>query len=322
MSHNRNRDEYSLTYDQRLLLDLYINFYNHSSRQIDSLYELQNEIRCKIDQIAGLPMQHNRNTNHRGQQTQRYYQNESHPQQLHSQQSRTQHSRGQPSRQQEQPQRTAQPQRTNQQQTTNNRQYSRLNENLPYFFEIDYFQTNRSPRQNNMQSFYENIPVVATEAQRIAATRNILFSQIQEPLNNSCPVTLDRFQPESSVTQLISCGHIFTTSGINSWLQTNVRCPVCRHDIRSLEPITRSSEETKEEDSLEESKNDNDNEEPASERNIPSSHPVSSLTESLLQTLFSPTTTAQLFDISQNSLYFDSSNNQIIFEGFLRRPRI
>ena len=43
---------------------------------------------------------------------------------------------------------------------------------------------------------------------------------------------MDRFQPDDSVMQIIRCGHIFNEDSINLWFRANVRCPVCRHDIR------------------------------------------------------------------------------------------
>jgi ssDNA-binding Zn-finger/Zn-ribbon topoisomerase 1 len=148
----------------------------------------------------------------------------------------------------------------------------------------------------------------------------VLFSQIENPINSSCPVTLDRFQPDSRVTQLVSCGHIFTPSGINSWLQTNVRCPVCRNDIRLL---ASRNEETKEEEHLEETKTYDAQEERSENMNMnPPPQSLSAITESLLENLFSPTVTSQMMDISQNSFFYDSSNNQIVFEGFLRRSRL
>ena len=329
MSHNRNRDEYSLTYDQRVLLDLYINFYNHTTRQIDTLYELQNNIREKIEQIAGLSNESQINTNYhlQSQNTRQNYQEQSHTQnhQTHrsnqSRQQRTSHPQQvRPTQHQSHTQTQTHQTRTNQGQQNNN-QRNRTNITVPYIFEFDYYQTNNLSRQprGNVNSFYENIPVIATLAQQMAATRIVTFSQIAQPLNNSCPVTLDRFQPDSRVTQLVSCGHIFTTSGITAWLQTNVRCPVCRHDIRYITSNVTPQEETKDNDDNEDEETKTDSEPTESERQIP---PISNLTESLLESLFSPSITSQLFDISQNSLFYDSSNNQLVFEGFLRRPRL
>jgi hypothetical protein len=314
MSHNRNYDAYSLTYDQRLLLDLYINFYNHTSRQIDSLYDLQNDIRSKIDNIAGLS---NRRSNQQSQTANYWNPSRSSPLQQPRQHSQTQ----QPQRPQSQ-QRPQQSHRSNQQRTRNNnaQQTAQINtEGSAYLIDFAYF-NNHGLRhgQSNVNSFYENVPVVATRSQILASTRVVSFSQIENPLNTSCPVTLDRFQPESRVTQLISCGHIFTPSGIDSWLQTNVRCPVCRNDIRLS---ASHNEETKEEEHLEETKTD-DTQEERRENIVPPTQSLSGITESLLESLFSPTVTSQMMDISQNSFFYDSSNNQIIFEGFLRRSRL
>ena len=36
--------------------------------------------------------------------------------------------------------------------------------------------------------------------------------------------------------QIIHCGHIFIPHQLNRWFQNNVRCPVCRYDIRDYEP--------------------------------------------------------------------------------------
>ena len=79
-----------------------------------------------------------------------------------------------------------------------------------------------------------NTPVVVrpTDAEiELATTRNV-FSEIEFPPNTSCPILLTDFEPMSQVTQIIHCGHIFTPAEITRWFQSNVRCPVCRHDIR------------------------------------------------------------------------------------------
>jgi hypothetical protein len=92
-----------------------------------------------------------------------------------------------------------------------------------------------------------NNPVIVrpTDAEiELATTRNI-FSEIELPPNTSCPILLTDFEPTSQVTQIIHCGHIFTPAEITRWFQSNVRCPVCRHDIRgnasTEEPVAASS---------------------------------------------------------------------------------
>jgi len=340
MSQHRNRNirDFSLTYDQRLLLDLYIDFYNHTSQQIDSLYELQNEIRGNINQIVGLT----NNYNHTDQSRQSFRQtnrnstqNTRHPNVnrrsiyfdytpylTHDTASHRNHRQGQ-----------GQTQTQSQTEYTYNQEYLRLLSGV-------------------LRRFYDRVPVVPTQEQIQASTRLVRFSEIECPLNISCPVTLDRFDDTSSVTQIIPCGHIFTPSGIEAWLQSNVVCPVCRYDIRNyvvsnqeqepepdsvpVPPVVNETilEESKEEpDHLEESKTED-------ERNIPNTpssfsmhysdreiqNTLSSITENILGNLFSSTNGSATgstqnrftFDSSYNSLFFDSSNNQIIFEGYLR----
>jgi len=103
--------------------------------------------------------------------------------------------------------------------------------------------TNAWPRSNTqlvdfLSQFYNNVPVVPTRQQIDAATRRVLYREIDAPLNSSCPICLDRFQPDDSVMQIIRCGHIFNEDSINLWFRANVRCPVCRHDIREPPAVT------------------------------------------------------------------------------------
>ena len=81
-------------------------------------------------------------------------------------------------------------------------------------------------------NFNDPVNIVATPQQISTATTNILYENIETPLNDRCPICLDVFQPNSEVTQINHCRHIFNRAQLARWLQTNVRCPVCRFDIR------------------------------------------------------------------------------------------
>lgn len=109
---------------------------------------------------------------------------------------------------------------------------------------------NTAARSNNqlldfLGQFYNNVPIVPTRQQIDTATRRVIYREIEAPLNSSCPICLDRFQPDDNVMQIIRCGHIFNEDSINLWFRTNVRCPICRHDIRetgtsaSTNPVSR-----------------------------------------------------------------------------------
>jgi hypothetical protein len=83
-----------------------------------------------------------------------------------------------------------------------------------------------------MGNFSDPVNVIATPEQIARATRNILYENVEEPLNDRCPICLDVFQSSSEVTQIRHCGHVFNRSQLATWLERNVRCPVCRFDIR------------------------------------------------------------------------------------------
>lgn len=84
-----------------------------------------------------------------------------------------------------------------------------------------------------LRGFYNPVNVVATPQQIATATRNVVFGLVEDPPNTSCPICLDVFEHNSIVTEIIHCGHVFVPNELSRWFETNVRCPVCRHDIRN-----------------------------------------------------------------------------------------
>ena len=85
-------------------------------------------------------------------------------------------------------------------------------------------------------NFYDTVPVYPTRDQINNGTRQVLYSNIENPLNSSCPITLENFDESDNVTQILGCGHIFNHDSLNSWFRNHVRCPVCRYDIRNYIP--------------------------------------------------------------------------------------
>lgn len=61
------------------------------------------------------------------------------------------------------------------------------------------------------------------------------FKDIPNPLNTTCPITMDVFQSDTKVMQLIHCGHIFTETDLRRWIINKRICPMCRNNI--TEPI-------------------------------------------------------------------------------------
>jgi hypothetical protein len=83
-----------------------------------------------------------------------------------------------------------------------------------------------------MGNFNDPVNVVATPRQISTATTQLLYENIDTPTNDRCPICLEVFQPDSEVTQINHCRHVFNRTELATWFETNVRCPVCRFDIR------------------------------------------------------------------------------------------
>ena len=79
------------------------------------------------------------------------------------------------------------------------------------------------------------INIRPTISEIVAATTEGTFSTIENPINSNCPITRETFNPTDRVTRITHCGHIFTTSSFNEWFSRNIRCPVCRHDLRDVD---------------------------------------------------------------------------------------
>jgi len=227
-------------------------------------------------------------------------------------------------------------------------EFDRLNTPSSYFNYVPINRPDRSNFNNDvidiLRDFYTTVPVIARPEQIRNATREILFSQINEPLNNSCPITLEAFTSESNVLQIINCGHIFNRQGLTSWFESNVRCPVCRYDIRNSNQtqLHGEQEETKEETRQEETKEENSNTNEGAAAPLPETtnatnnrplrfhnfnldnsnndilgNAFTELTETILGQLFNPQNNNQrASDIILNNRWFDFSNNEITFTGY------
>jgi len=84
---------------------------------------------------------------------------------------------------------------------------------------------------------FDSVPVTPTEEQINNACEDISFNLISNPINTSCPINLERFTNDSLITQIIFCGHCYSPDALRMWFTTNVRCPICRYDIRTYNPL-------------------------------------------------------------------------------------
>lgn len=338
----------------RILLDFYMNLHTQTIRRIDSLYDILDEIRSAINVLGGINSRLNE-TNRNNYRTNddfrfgnRYqFNRERGNRGARGGRGANMGGRGN----------MWSGERTNPWYNNDNTQtyFDWLNNRIyiqgrPYRIEFERYtmpQTHRNGNTDNdmlnfIQNFYSNVPVIATPAQIQSATRLTRFSDVSNPLNSSCPITLEPFTNDANVSEILGCNHLFQPEALTSWFQSNVRCPVCRYDIRTNRIVSRQEEETKEEGELEETKEDppisipilHSSERPV-ERNSNSRRRVinrnstridssDNILESTL-TEITGTLLNQLFNnVSQsgsaNRLFFnnsfDASNNEIIFRGF------
>jgi len=208
MNHTNFLD-HSVPSNQRRALSIYINQYNQVQNQIDYLYRVSDEIRDNINSII-----FNETPRTNTFQAQRNVRN------------------------------------------TRTRNSGLFTETTPIFYDYTrpvlpttYESLNTTRRRtpsvstlyrerdtdyrNYLSSFFTNVDVRPTEAQIQQSTRNIRYGNIENPTNESCPILLERFQEDDVVTQIHYCGHLFNPDELTVWFQTNVRCPMCRYDIRN-----------------------------------------------------------------------------------------
>lgn len=97
-----------------------------------------------------------------------------------------------------------------------------------------------------LRNLNEDVLVHPSRQQIRRATEVVNYNEeTQRTINDTrCPISLEDFQPEQQVVRIIHCGHTFSREPLMNWFRRNVRCPVCRYDIRDY---TSNEEENEEE---------------------------------------------------------------------------
>ena len=52
-----------------------------------------------------------------------------------------------------------------------------------------------------------------------------------ETEQSTCTICRDNFE-DNSIVRKLNCGHIFHIGCIDTWFESNIRCPICRGDLR------------------------------------------------------------------------------------------
>jgi len=108
----------------------------------------------------------------------------------------------------------------------------------------------RYRRQNNIpslntifRSFLDPVPILPTQQQIQNSTRTLMYCDIMNPINTSCPISLENFNDSSTVTMIRHCRHLFNSNSLSQWFRSSCLCPICRYDIRNFNNIQMNDQE-------------------------------------------------------------------------------
>jgi len=94
------------------------------------------------------------------------------------------------------------------------------------------------PMQEPDEPNEPHLPRMREVSLMVQETTRCLFSDIVQPLNTECPISLEPFEPNSEVVQINRCGHIFNRHELQHWFENNTRCPTCRTELRQQQTQT------------------------------------------------------------------------------------
>jgi len=318
--------------DMRVLLNLYISMYNDIRQEINILHEDLETVQNNMQDIIRMILDDNQtNRSNTSTPTPTSILNEN----QNRSSSNIFQRRRQEERQRQQPVQTNEEAIIRLDANVQNRIY--IN-NVPYIIEnIEYYNTSSltdttrptTTSRGILDTFFSSVSVYPSEQQIQHSVRILKYNEIENPLNLSCPISLENFNQEDEVCQIIYCGHIFNTGPLNEWFRSNVRCPVCRYDIRT----NQSSEEEDEIPPLiplrQRERNPLINRTSTLFDTLDNTQEIENLLQTAVDSLSNvlingstgPQNRRDLSNNSFNSTYFDSSNNLFILETLFSLPR-
>jgi hypothetical protein len=232
-----NNNFRNLTIEQQRLLSMYISQYEQTNTHIDLLFNMLDEIRQNIINITQSRYNsHNRNNRNNTNNT-------------NNRNNRNLNSIFNP--------------------ILNNR-YNFFNNDDRTPFETYYNWFNM--RNRNNYEFIENseltsllntflntrVVVRPTTEQIENASRLIRYRDIENPLAEFCPISLEEFNDDDEVRQILHCGHIFHQNQFQQWFESNSRCPICRYNIRNYTSLNNNNNNNTDNNNNNNNNNNND----------------------------------------------------------------
>jgi len=91
---------------------------------------------------------------------------------------------------------------------------------------------NGSGTESETEGVSPNVGITDSERNQYITGCN--FEDVSNTINVTCPITMDRFEPNTKVLKINSCGHIFSEDGLVPWISMRRCCPICRTSIVPL----------------------------------------------------------------------------------------
>ena len=108
---------------------------------------------------------------------------------------------------------------------------------IPMFGPLSFQPTNNNNLEQLFQQALQPVTIIPTPEQIERATEERIFEEILQPINDTCPITRNRFNNNENVLQILECRHCFNPVSLRTWFESSVRCPICRYDIREYNPL-------------------------------------------------------------------------------------
>lgn len=313
--------------DQRQLINMYATQYNHANAQIDRLYGVLDEIRYNIALIID---------EYQDQQRQQRQQNQRSTRSSNSGASTASSS-------------SSSAASSAAGRNRNNILYDYQNPINPGLYVTRPTSRNRNMNtnfsndiSNILSSFLNSTVTVRPSALQIeTASRLVRYGDIDRPISDTCPISMEHFSIDDQVRQIRHCGHIFMPAEFDEWFQGNTRCPVCRYDIRNYSEssnrgstgVTGTARTTDNAGVTGTTRNTDNAGVTGSTRTTiqatdisgnPVSYDISNneISDSLINTL-SSRFVESIFNPTSNSndrFVFDPSNNILMYETIIRNP--
>ena len=123
---------------------------------------------------------------------------------------------------------------------TNESLRNRIRQTIPELIEITLLNNgtrifNHSFRDgDNGEDVEMEDVIISTNLQTLREKTEISVYKDLDTIYEKCSICREDFNELDICRKINDCGHLFHVNCIDTWLETNVKCPICRHDLRTV----------------------------------------------------------------------------------------